>query len=103
MAGDLKSYFSPDLVRRLAADISRAHPAFPAGTFIKQASTGLDALELLGRGKHIASVLARHLPQAYPEAIDVLLPGFGRQSDTCLLRSRTSGSAVRSRPAMVQS
>jgi len=63
MAELLKCFFSPALVRRLAADIARVHPAFPARAFVKQASAGLEELELLDRGKHIARALATHLPE----------------------------------------
>ena len=73
----LKSFFSPALVRRLAGDIKRAYPAFPERAFVKDACAGLDALELLDRGKHIATALSRHLPPAYPDAIDVLLRSLG--------------------------
>jgi 3-methyladenine DNA glycosylase AlkC len=73
----LKLFFSPALVRRLAADIARVHPAFPARPFIRQACAGLDDLELLDRGKQIARALALHLPHSYPAAIDVLLRSLG--------------------------
>lgn len=77
MAEPLKTFFSPALVRRLAADVARAHPAFSERGFIKKATAGLDELELLDRGKHIAMALAQHLPPAYPDAIDVLLRSLG--------------------------
>ncbi|HJU74138.1 MAG TPA: DNA alkylation repair protein, partial [Gemmatimonadaceae bacterium] len=77
MADSLKTFFSPALVRRLAADVARVHPAFPSAAFVKQACAGLDDLELLDRGRHIAAALAKHLPQRYPEAIDVLLRSLG--------------------------
>jgi 3-methyladenine DNA glycosylase AlkC len=79
----LKTFFSPALVRRLAGDIARVHPAFPSRRFVRQACAGLDDLELLDRGRHIARALAAHLPASYPEAIDVLLRSLGpeHQSD----------------------
>ena len=70
MADTLKTFFSPSLVRRLAADLARVHPDFPVARFVKDACAGLDALELLDRGRHIARVLAANLPQSYPEAIE---------------------------------
>ena len=73
----LKLFFSPELVRRLAADIQRAHPEFPARNFVRDACAGLDELELMDRGKHISRALAAHLPQSYPEAIEVLLRSLG--------------------------
>jgi len=77
MAESLKSFFSPALVRRLAANISLVHPAFPARAFVKQACTGLERLELLDRGQLIAGALATHLPARYPDAIEVLLRSLG--------------------------
>jgi 3-methyladenine DNA glycosylase AlkC len=77
MGEPLKLFFSPALVRRLAGEIARVHPAFPTRDFVAQASAGLDALELLDRGKHIARALAAHLPPGYPAAIDVLIRSLG--------------------------
>ena len=77
MAEQLKSFFSRELVRRLAGDIARVHPAFESRGFIKVATAGLDELELLDRGKHIARALGRFLPDEYPAAIDVLLRSLG--------------------------
>lgn len=82
MAEALKSFFSSSLVRRLAADLVKAHPEFPANPFVKDACAGLDALELLDRGRHIARALGAHLPQSYPEAIDVLLRSLGPEHAT---------------------
>ena len=77
MADTLKTFFSPSLVRRLAGDLANVHPRFPAERFIKDACAGLGALELLDRGRHISRALAAHLPQSYPDAIDVLLRSLG--------------------------
>lgn len=77
MADTLKGFFSPALVRRLAADIARVHPAFPARSFVKRAAPGLEELELLDRGRHIARALAAHLPADYAAAVDVLLRSLG--------------------------
>jgi 3-methyladenine DNA glycosylase AlkC len=77
VAASLKTFFSPALVRRLAADIARVHPGFHEQAFIEHACETLEELELLDRGRHIANALARHLPQHYPEAITVLLRSLG--------------------------
>jgi 3-methyladenine DNA glycosylase AlkC len=77
MAEPLKTFFSPALVQRLARDIARVERNFPARAFIKDATDGLDELELLDRGRHIAAALATHLPREYPDAIDVLLRSLG--------------------------
>ncbi len=77
MAEPLKTFFSPELVRRLAGDLSRVQPSFPSRRFVKRACDGLEELELLDRGKHIARALAENLPDSYPDAIDVLLRSLG--------------------------
>src|SRR5688572_7956061 len=82
MAASLKGFFSPSLVRRLSADIAGAHPGFPKRRFEKQACDGLEALELLDRGKHIARALGACLPPGYPEAVDVLLRSLGPEHAT---------------------
>ena len=82
MAEPLKTFFSPARVRALAEDIAKAEPTFPSKAFIKRATTGLDELELLARGKHISKALAESLPQDYEAAIDVLLRSLGPEYDT---------------------
>ena len=82
VADTLKAFFNPALIRRLAGDIARVHPGFPARAFVKDACAGLDDLELLDRGRHIARALAAHLPRTYPEAIDVLLRSLGLEHAT---------------------
>lgn len=77
MAEPLKTFFSPELVRRLGADIARVEPSFRLKSFVQAASAGLDELELLDRAKQIGGALAAHLPAEYPQAIDVLLRSLG--------------------------
>jgi 3-methyladenine DNA glycosylase AlkC len=82
MADPLKTFFSPDLVRRLAADLARAEPGFSTRGFVKQATEGLEELELLARGRHIKNALVRYLPREYPRAVDVLLRSLGPKHAT---------------------
>src|SRR5688500_18170339 len=82
MADPLKTFFSPALVRRLAADLAAVDPSFPARRFADRASAGLADLELMDRGKHIARVLGDHLPPHYPDAIEVLLRSLGPKHAT---------------------
>ena len=77
MADSLKTFFSPPLVRRLAADLARVHASFPVEAFVAQATRGLTRLELLDRGRHITRALAAHLPKPYPKAVAVLLRSLG--------------------------
>lgn len=69
-------------MRRLAADLARAEPTFRSRAFIRQATKGLDELELLDRGRHIARALAAHLPADYVEAVEVLLRSLGPKHAT---------------------
>ena len=82
MADQLKTFFSAALVRRLTADVARVHPDFDARSFAKTATSGLEDLELLDRGRHIARALARFLPDSYPDAIDVLIKSLGPEHAT---------------------
>lgn len=77
MADALKTFFNPALVRRLAGDIGRVYPEFDSRGFTRAATRGLDDLELLDRGRHIAAALASCLPPNYPAAIDILLASLG--------------------------
>jgi 3-methyladenine DNA glycosylase AlkC len=82
MGEALKTFFSSALVRRLAGDILRVHPGFSVRAFASDASRGLDGLELLDRGRHIAKALGTHLPPSYPEAIGILLQSLGPEHAT---------------------
>ena len=82
MAEPLKDFFSPSLVRRLAADVARVHPPFDSAAFARRASRGLTELELLDRGRHLSRVLADFLPDEYPAAVDVLLRSLGPEHAT---------------------
>jgi len=82
VADALKTFFSAALVRRLGADLVRADPSFPVRAFERDASRGLDDLELLDRGRHISKALGKHLPRSYPAAIDVLLQSLGPEHAT---------------------
>src|SRR5688500_202326 len=82
MADQLKTFFSPALVRRLAETIQRVHPAFDSTAFVRSATNGLDDLELLDRGKHIAKALAGHLPASYADALAILLRSLGPEHES---------------------
>jgi len=82
MATQLKHFFSPALVRRLAGEVARVHVRFPRKKFESKATAGLDELELLDRGKHIARALAACLPRDYPKAVAVLLASLGPEHET---------------------
>ena len=73
----LKDFFDEKLVREIASSISRAYPNFDAAGFVSSGLDGLDRLELLERGWHLAEALQRYLPQPFPKAADVLVASLG--------------------------
>jgi 3-methyladenine DNA glycosylase AlkC len=77
MAEPLKNFFDPKIPARIAAMISAVSPGFAAADFIAEASAGLDALELLPRGRHIAQALHRHLPADFAPAASILKSSLG--------------------------
>jgi 3-methyladenine DNA glycosylase AlkC len=73
----LKTFFSEGLVKRLASELMRAYPRFPERAFVRDACRGLEAFELLDRGRHMARALGKHLPSSYRKAIEILLSSLG--------------------------
>ncbi len=87
MAEPLKNQYGPDIPKRIARMIAAVHPTFPSALFIKDALRGYVALELMDRGRHIANVLAKHLPAHFPAAATILL-----QSLDANIEKREGGS-----------
>jgi 3-methyladenine DNA glycosylase AlkC len=85
MGAPLKTFFSPALVHRLGAELARVYPPFDRESFVAQASAGLDELELLARGAHLAAAMARHLPQDYPTALGLLMASLGPEHESAEL------------------
>jgi 3-methyladenine DNA glycosylase AlkC len=77
VAEQLKTFFSPALVKRLGSTLAGAAPSFRERAFVRTASDGLEELELLGRARHIAGAMAKHLPAPYPSALEALLQSLG--------------------------
>ena len=73
----LKSFFDRRRVVAIADQLTAAWPAFPRDQFVREAARGLDDLELMDRGRHIAAAMARALPAAYADAIDVIVRALG--------------------------
>ena len=73
MAALLKDSFDASVVRSIADDIRGVHRVFDAAAFVKDATKGLEKLELTARGSHVADVLHRHLPSSFEAAADVLV------------------------------
>jgi 3-methyladenine DNA glycosylase AlkC len=81
MAEPLKAQYGPEIPRRLAASLVEVWPEFPEATFLREALDGYEALELLPRGRHLATVLARFLPPDFDRAVDILLDSLGKELD----------------------
>lgn len=79
MAEPLKNHFDDRVPRTIARDISAVWPEFRARPFVTDALRGYDALELMDRGRHIARVLRRHLPDDYPKALAILMRSVGER------------------------
>lgn len=77
MAEPLKNFFDARLVRSIGESLRRVWPAFPLSAFVRRANKGLDELELLDRGRHLARALREALPSDYPEAVGILVRSLG--------------------------
>lgn len=77
MAEPLRNHFDERIPRTIASRIAIVWPEFPADRFIADALDGYELLGLMDRGRHIARVLRRHLPEDYAEALEILLRSVG--------------------------
>jgi 3-methyladenine DNA glycosylase AlkC len=73
----LKLFFDARVIGRIADELAAVHPTFPRRAFLKTASAGLDRLELMDRGRHIARALREHLPPDPEVAIGLLERSLG--------------------------
>ena len=89
MAEPLKNAFGPAVPKRLAETIVPVFPGFPTRAFLKEVLDGYEPLALLDRGRHIAGALARHLPQDFEAAADILVASLGPR----LERTENNGMA----------
>lgn len=76
-----KQYFGHELAERLAAEIAKVQPAFPADEFLADVrASDISRLELLGRVDLLAAALRRHLPGDYLEALATLTGIYGPEN-----------------------
>jgi 3-methyladenine DNA glycosylase AlkC len=68
MAEPLKHLIDAALVRRMAAPLQRACPAFDARRFVATGTTGLETLELKARAMQLADALEATLPTDFEAA-----------------------------------
>ena len=72
MAEPFKNWINADTVRWLGKQLAAAQPGFPRAKFEKLASTGLEALALKPRARHIADALEATLPAEPKQAFSAL-------------------------------
>lgn len=77
MAEPLKNAFSPALVRGIADDLARVHRGFRQAAFVRQATAGIEKLELMARARQVCAALGDHLPADYGEALSVIVASLG--------------------------
>jgi 3-methyladenine DNA glycosylase AlkC len=65
--------FNEGKIIKIAEDISRVYPAFKKDKFVKNVVQNFPELELKQRITHIAQCLKNHLPESYPEALEIIL------------------------------
>jgi 3-methyladenine DNA glycosylase AlkC len=82
VAGELKAFFDRALVTDLAASFARVHPTFASGAFIRDATSGLEDLELMDRARHIMEAMRKHLPPRYADALRIVLQSVGPETSS---------------------
>jgi 3-methyladenine DNA glycosylase AlkC len=73
----LKSLINSNLIRLIGESFSQVLSTFNRREFERQASSGLENLELTARGRHIGQALASQLPQPFEAAAPVLIAALG--------------------------
>ncbi len=73
MAEALKNQFGTDVAAAIATMIQAVHPAFLTQAFVKDCLLDYQERELIARARHIADMMYRYLPPAFPEAVTILL------------------------------
>jgi 3-methyladenine DNA glycosylase AlkC len=81
VAEALKNQFGPEIPRAIAATIVALHPPFDDAAFMREALHGYEPLGLMQRGRQIAHVLRRYLPQDYGAAAEILIASLGPKLD----------------------
>jgi 3-methyladenine DNA glycosylase AlkC len=77
VAEQLKHFFDEEIVRSIARDLGRVHAPFRRGVFVRDCMVMLEELELTARARHVADVMAAHLPRPFGEAARILVDSLG--------------------------
>jgi 3-methyladenine DNA glycosylase AlkC len=72
----LKALLNRNAVECLAQNILFVHRDFEYKKFTEYALTGLETLELMQRGQHIAKAMHEYLPNTYSQAINIIIKSF---------------------------
>jgi 3-methyladenine DNA glycosylase AlkC len=103
MAEPFKNLLDPAAVRTLGECVGESageqKAPFQRGSFVRAATLGLAALELLDRSRHVARALRAHLPREVPRALAIVVGALERraQSTSAQSPSRESSSQSPSR------
>jgi 3-methyladenine DNA glycosylase AlkC len=81
MAEALKNFFGLELVESIGRGLLLAHPGLDEQRFVRDGVAGLAALELTERAGHLADVMRRHLPESFPDAVQVIIGALGPKLD----------------------
>ena len=73
MPEPFKTFFNPDMIKKMGQHLSRNSPDFDKARFVHLATDGLEALELKERSDHILSALESTLPEQFGQACDLLV------------------------------
>lgn len=77
MAEPLKNSFGADVPERIGEALAETLPGFDSDAFLADCLVGYDDLELTDRAKHVAAVMAIHLPEDRGEALRVVTASLG--------------------------
>lgn len=77
MAEALIAQYGAEVPRRLAAELAAVVPGLSEQRFLQDALAGYEALPLMARGRHLAEVMACHLPQDGLLALRLMLASLG--------------------------
>lgn len=84
MAEPLVAQFGADIPRRIAATLRAAHPRFDRDGFVATVLDGYDTLNLMARGRRIATVMGRFLPQDFDRAAAIVQAALAAQPRSAL-------------------
>lgn len=82
MPENFREHYNAAAIAHLAEHITRVHPRFDTEGFLTQATNQLDDLALKARVRQIADALTAYLPDAYNDAVSILLATLAPEGST---------------------